>query len=234
MLATQQKAADRNVICVMDRCWPPYHSCGHHMDANWPTSLSDVGNAIYDAFMLPATYTISLLAERAPELAASMGGDTVWPLVLALLLWALMALVALKIVGIGQNAYRVANAWIRTLGFRLSIALRSRKTTMVRKLGQLLSRRRSASTTPEVDFDDLDLAVLHAAAGLGPGMATSASDLAERFGMRPGRLQNSLDKLKQNAMLDRVIGSTDGFDSYRLSESGTAYVAMWQRQRRVS
>jgi hypothetical protein len=32
-------------------------------------------------------------------------------------------------------------------------------------------------------------------------------------------------------MLDTVIGSTDGYDNFRLSPSGATFVAMWQRQR---
>jgi hypothetical protein len=31
-------------------------------------------------------------------------------------------------------------------------------------------------------------------------------------------------------MLDYVIGSTGGFDNYRLTGSGAAYLAMWRRQ----
>jgi hypothetical protein len=31
-------------------------------------------------------------------------------------------------------------------------------------------------------------------------------------------------------MVDVVIGSTDGFENYRLTDYGAAYLSMWQRQ----
>jgi hypothetical protein len=31
-------------------------------------------------------------------------------------------------------------------------------------------------------------------------------------------------------MVDIVIGSTDGFDNYRLTPSGETFVSIWQRQ----
>jgi DNA-binding MarR family transcriptional regulator len=64
----------------------------------------------------------------------------------------------------------------------------------------------------------------------GPGFALSAPDFAERFSLRPAQVQRSLDKLYTNSMINTVIGSTDGFDNYRLTDSGTAFVAMWERQ----
>ncbi len=84
---------------------------------------------------------------------------------------------------------------------------------------------------PGIDFDDLDLAVLRSAAAGGPGMATSAPEVAEQFKLRPSQVQRSVDKLRRNKMLDVVIGTTDGYENVRLSPSGATFVAMWQRQR---
>jgi len=81
-----------------------------------------------------------------------------------------------------------------------------------------------------VEFDRLDLAIMKSAAAKGPGFALSAPELAEQFSLRPAVVQRSLDKLCSNAMINIVIGSTDGYDNYRLTDSGSAFVAMWERQ----
>ena len=81
-----------------------------------------------------------------------------------------------------------------------------------------------------VEFDDLDLAVLRQASALGPGLALSAPELAEQFTLRPAQVQRSLEKLSRNKMLDYVIGSTDGYDNYRMTDYGAAFLAMYQRQ----
>ena len=81
-----------------------------------------------------------------------------------------------------------------------------------------------------IEFDDLDLAVLRSATMQGAGFAMSAPELAEQFRMRPAQVQRSLNKLSKNKMLAYVIGSTDGFDNYRLTDSGAAFFSMWERQ----
>ncbi len=79
-------------------------------------------------------------------------------------------------------------------------------------------------------FDDLDLAVLRNSAAAGGGFVISAPDLAEQLTMRPAQAQRRLDKLRNYRMVDVVIGSTDGFDNYRLTQSGAAFLAMLQRR----
>jgi RIO-like serine/threonine protein kinase len=81
-----------------------------------------------------------------------------------------------------------------------------------------------------IEFDDLDMAVLRSVSMKGPGFAFSAPDLASRFRLRPSQVQRSLEKLDRNKMLASVIGSTDGYDNYRLTNHGIAYLAMFQRQ----
>jgi len=102
---------------------------------------------------------------------------------------------------------------------------------LVLKLRELYPRRASSSiiAAPMVEFDDLDLAVLRSAAARGPGFTTSAPEIADQLPLRPSQIQRSLDKLNKNKMLESVIGSTDGFDNYRLSQLGTAFVAQWQQ-----
>ena len=103
---------------------------------------------------------------------------------------------------------------------------------VVCRLREFVPRRRDdgLDAVPEIDFDDLDLTVLRTAAASGPGMATSAPEVAEKFKLRPSQVQRSVDKLRRNNMLDAVIGTTDGYENFRLSPSGATFVAMWQRQ----
>lgn len=80
-------------------------------------------------------------------------------------------------------------------------------------------------------FDDFDFTVLQAAANRGPGFTTSAPELASQYGLRPSQFQESLLRLQNSKMITSVIGSTDGFDNYRLTDYGAAYIRMWdQRQ----
>jgi len=61
-------------------------------------------------------------------------------------------------------------------------------------------------------------------------LATRTCKIAEQLPLLPSKIQQSLDKLRRNTMLDSSIGSTDGFDNYRLTEAGATYVSIWQRQ----
>jgi len=71
---------------------------------------------------------------------------------------------------------------------------------------------------------------LHIIAGdRGPGFTTSAPELASNFGLRPAQFQKSLSNLQSSKMISTVIGSTDGFDNYRLTDYGAAYMKMWER-----
>jgi DNA-binding MarR family transcriptional regulator len=121
----------------------------------------------------------------------------------------------------------------RAIAFRVSLTTRIFKTALTRTLRRLIpGRSNRALTTSEVEFDDLDLAVLRSTAMLGPGHMTSAPELADQLQLRPGLIQGSLDKLSDNKMLDYVISPSDGFETYRLSQSGAYYMAMWLRQER--
>jgi len=65
---------------------------------------------------------------------------------------------------------------------------------------------------------------------LAPGFALSAPELAGQLTMRPAQVQRSLDKLRKYELVDSLIGSTDGFDNYRLTQSGAFFLADWQRR----
>jgi hypothetical protein len=204
------------------------------------TTLRQVGNTIYDVVVLPANFLLSEFAAHAPGVAAKLGavGDDqsdVLPLFLSMLIWVSLAIVVTKIVKLGQNLLRIVSATIRSMSFRISLAIRNLKTRLMCGLRRLIPRRsKSVATASELEFDELDLAVLRFTVRLGPGFATSARELAEQLPLRPAQIQRSLDKLRNNEMLDHVIGSTDGFETYRLSKSGAYFMAMWQRKRRNS
>ena len=84
------------------------------------------------------------------------------------------------------------------------------------------------------EFDNVDIAVLRTFFKQGPGMATSAPELAEQLRLRPAQIQHRLDNLMHNHMVRSVIGTTDGFENYRLTDSGLAFITMMQRQARVT
>jgi hypothetical protein len=207
------------------------------MITNWLANLHDLGKVIYDAFLLPGDFILSQFVAHAPTLALRLGiGSEVdglmLPAVLSLLTWLLLVVVAWKFVRLLQNVARIVNAAIRTICFRTSNGIRSVKTKLVCKFRQQIPRRGSSrvDTVPEVQFDNLDLAVLRTSAALAPGFALSAPELAGQLTMRPEQVQRSLDKLRKYELVDSVIGSTDGFDNYRLTQSGAFFLAVWKRR----
>ncbi len=204
------------------------------------TILRQFGNAAYNIFVLPGDFLLSQFAAHAPRVAAKLGfvGDDqsdMLLVVLSLLIWFLLAVVVMKILRLWQNFVRISSAMIKTISFRISLATRNLKTRFMCSLRRLIPRHSNrVDAVAEVEFDDLDLAVLRSTAACGPGFTTSAAELADQFPLRPTQIQRSLDKLSSNKMLDRATGSTDGFETYRLSQSGAFFMAMWQRKERGS
>jgi hypothetical protein len=200
-------------------------------------TLEQFGNTLYEAFVSPGVFLLSHFAAQVPTLAETLGvvdkQSGILPLILSLAVWFLLAVVAIKILQLWQNLLRIVTATCKAITFRVSLAKRNFRTALTRTLRRLIpGQSNRAVTTLEVEFDDLDLAVLRSTARLGPGFTTSAPELAGQLQLRPGMIQGSLDKLSNNKMLDCVIGSSDGFETYRLSQSGAYYMAMWLRQER--
>ncbi len=188
-------------------------------------------------FTLPGEYAINQLALHAPGLASLLGvteagASITFTIVLSLLIWVLACVSFWGSVRLVQNLYRITGALVRTMWYRVTQAVGSLKTRLVCNFRQLFPLRHSdgQKTTPEVEFDDFDFTVLQAAANRGPGFTTSAPDLASQFGLRPSQVHKSLHKLHGSRMIATVIGSTDGFDNYRLTDYGAAYIEMWERQ----
>lgn len=188
-------------------------------------TLRELGDTIYGVFVMPGELVLSALG------IISNDQSLVMLIIVSLTTWFLIAVAGLMILKLGQNMARIVGALIRTVIYQVSLAIGNVKTKLVLKLRELLPRKvsRNIETIPMVEFDDLDFAVLRSAAARGPGFTTSAPEIADEIPLRPAQIQRSLDKLRKNKVLEYVIGSTDGFDNYRLSQMGTAIVASWQR-----
>jgi len=197
---------------------------------NWLSSIREI-------YLVPGDFVLSKFAELAPLTAASWGianseDSIVAAAVLSGIFWLLMTFIAWRLYRYSSSLLRNTVALYHTAWFRGRQAAGSLKTRLLCRLREFVPRRRDdgIDTVPEIDFDDLDLAVLRTAAARGPGLATSAPEIAEKFKLRPSEVQRSVDKLRRNRMLDTVIGNTDGYDNFRLSPSGATFVAMWQRR----
>ncbi|HSM29135.1 MAG TPA: AsnC family protein [Woeseiaceae bacterium] len=207
---------------------------------NWLSSLRQFGLLVREIYFAPGDFVLSKFAELAPLTAANWGvtgnGDSLMAAaVISGIFWLLMSLVAWRLYRYGRSLVRNLVALMHTAWYRIREAAGSLKTLIVCRLREFVPSRRDdgIDAVPEIDFDDLDLAVLRSAAARGPGLAMSAPEIAEKFKLRPSEVQRSIDKLRRNRMLDTVIGSTDGYGNFRLSPSGATFVAMWQRQHEI-
>ena len=111
---------------------------------------------------------------------------------------------------------------LRTIWFR-------QKTKKACRNSPANSARDASDAADEIEFDQLDLAVLSSAMTQAPGLALAAPDLSEQLKLPPARIQRSLNKLSTNMMLEHSFGTVDEYASYRITEAGTAFLALWQR-----
>lgn len=205
------------------------------MIERWLTILQHAGDAIYGAFVWPGDYLLSHLSTLAPEFTASLATQGVGAsvvIVLAAIYWVLVFLAAAKTIKLCRHVARIIRESVRMITFRIALSVHNVRTRLQHGLRRSLSRRKSLASTdsPSVEFDKLDLDILKAAVARGPGFALSAPELAEEFALRPAQVQRGLDKLCKCSMMDTVIGSTEGFGNYRLTQAGTEFMAMWERQ----
>jgi hypothetical protein len=198
--------------------------------------MRDTGNAIYNAFAWPGEYALLHLGNLAPDFAAYMStptNHTTAMVILSLIYWYLVVVVATILVRAYCDLARTVTAAAQTVAFRIILEVGNAKTRMTCRLRQRFQWGEKAQDeeTPTVEFDRLDLAILKAAVVKGPGFALSAPELAEQFSLRPAQIQRSLNKLCSNAMIRTVLGSTEGFDNYCLTDSGNTFVGMWAQQK---
>ena len=207
------------------------------MISNWLSALREIPALVPEVYLAPGDFVLSTFAELAPLTAAEWGvagnGDSIMAAaIISTIFWLLSSIVAWRLYRYGRSLTRNLVALTHTAWYRSWQAAGGLKTRIICRLREFAPSRTDdgIDAVPEIDFDDLDLAILRSAAARGPGLATSAPDIAEKFRLRPSEVQRSVDKLHRNRMLETVIGSTDGYDNFRLSTYGATFVAMWQRQ----
>ena len=196
--------------------------------------LGGIAEAISRAFLLPGEVLLSAIAWIAPRWAEILSfgtGGTVVVFVLALLSWTAVLIIGLYLVRLAKNFAWQVSARFRTLVWRIKLALGSLKTMLLWKYRQFFPHTSAQSHhVAQTEFDQVDIDLLRSVSSRGPGVALSAPDLAEEVAMRPSQVQQRLDNLARNNMLRSVIGSSDGYEIYRLTDSGSAFIEMWNRQ----
>ena len=199
-------------------------------------SLQAFGLAVYEAFAAPGLFVLEQTLLHAPGVAKFLQFDSLYAptlavFLLSLLYWFLFAVLLMLVYRLCSYVVWQISAIIHSVWYRLSRYARGIKTSIVLRFREWLPRHREVvQEVPMIEFDRLDIAVLRSASAIPPGLALSAPDLAERFRLRPSQVQRSLEKLSHNKMLARVIGTTDGYENFRVTDSGVAFLAMWQRQ----
>ena len=189
-------------------------------------------------FTMPGIYLLEALTVHAPGISALLGianpSDSIaLVIVLSALAWGFAVIACWGIVMLARNFYRISEAIIRTLWHRSMQSAGNVRTWVICRYKSLSPKKTEPSpeVTPQISFDDFDFTVLRAAAERGPGFSTSAAELADKYSLRPSQFERSLGKLNSNKMLATVIGSTDGFDNYRLTDYGAAYLQMWEQRK---
>ena len=189
-------------------------------------------------FTIPGIYLLEALTVHAPGIAALLGiskppDAIVLVIVLSALAWIFAVIACWGIVMFARNFYRISEAMVRTLLYRVTQSAGNVRTWIICRYRRFLPKQteHSPEVTPQISFDDFDFTVLRAAAERGPGFSTSASELADKYSLLPSQFEKSLGKLSSNKMLDTVLGSTDGFDNYRLTDYGAAYLQMWEQRK---
>ena len=207
------------------------------MIQTWLTSLKNLSIALRDMFLAPGDFLLAQYLQHAPLSAARAGiahdADTlVLSSVVSLFFWLIVLFALWRVVRLCGDFIRTVGAVLLTIRYKIGYVVGGWKTRFVIRFRERFPPREQSGieAVPEIDFDDLDLAVLQTAAAGGPAFALSAPELAEKFRMRPAQVQKSLERLRKNRMVDIVIGSTDGFQNYRLTPTGETFVSIWQRQ----
>lgn len=180
------------------------------------------------AVLRPGEAIAAWLNQHAPALSSWLSElfQDHLTLVLSAAGWLVLTVIGYALMRSGQKAFLAG----RTLVTRLrisSIAFISylKSGTLARLPGVLASGSSQGVSHEEIELSDLDLAVLRMSATLPPGYAISVVELAERLRERPSQVERSLIRLRRHQLVDPLLGSTDGFNDYRLTDSGTWFVS---------
>lgn len=195
--------------------------------------LASVFDTVYLVFMTPGEWLASKTIEHAPSLAASLGisageSSVLAPLVLSILSWMIIALLGRRLLYTLRGLLKAIGVMIMRVKFRTLIALHSFTTTLGLESLMWWKDAEPEVESSKLSLNRLDLMVLKLAKAAGPGFALSAPELSDRMNLRTAQIQECLDKLSQNDLLDFTRGTTDGYENYRLNETGAYILTMWQ------
>jgi DNA-binding MarR family transcriptional regulator len=198
------------------------------------STLAVLANAVFRGLMLPGDFLLSAFAWIAPQSAEMLTngtGKAVVMFVLTLVGWTIIVVIGLLISRVCRGLARQFGSMFRILLWNAKMFMGNLKTKMLWKYREYFAHKTTQTeTVSQEQFDDMDIAVLASLSRKGSGKASSAPELAEKYKLRPAQVQDRLDRLAMNHLLHSVIGSTDGYDKYRLTESGLALLAMCERQ----
>ena len=198
------------------------------------TSLAAVANGIIRGFLLPGDFLLSALSWAAPEFVKILTigtGKPVVTFVLALVGWTIILVIGLLISKICRGLVRQINAMFRILLWQTKMLMGSLKTRLLWKYREFFGHpSEQAETVAQAQFDDMDIAVLASMSRSGPGAASSAARLAQKYKLQPAQVQKRLDRLTDNQLLRSVSSSKGKHDDYKLTDSGLALLAMCEQQ----
>lgn len=206
------------------------------MDRLLEILMSGVETA-YAVFMTPGEWLVSILIGHAPSFAASIGISNdqsagLAALILTILSWLIAALFIRKLLYPLRRLANAIVAVINRLRYRTFIALHGYGTKLADGFESLTgsSDPDEAQAEEKFSLNRLDMIILHLAKTGGPGFTLSATELAARLNLRPDQIQQSLDKLGRNKLLDFALGTTDGYETYRLNQAGSYILTAYQQQ----
>ena len=190
----------------------------------------------YVVVMAPGAWLASKIFEHAPSLAASLGisadgNAVVGPIILTLLSWTIVALLLRRLLYPLRSLIKAFGFMIMRIKYRTLIALHGFKT-MFASDPNSVDRPRNADgkeQAEEFKLSRLDLIVLNLAKTLGPGYSLSAGELANRFNLHPNQTQECLEKLSRHSLIDHTKVVTDGYENYRLTDTGSYVLTMWEQ-----
>ena len=204
------------------------------MNTDWFTSAKESLASLSEALLYPGAKASSFLIKAAPDLAVAVGltgivPTTVFALLLAALFWFVVGMFVLKFVRLCSDILRMIESALKVVVFRCRMFAHHFRNGLMVRLGLVVPDGQIIvqEDGQGVDLDEIDIEILKTTGSFGPGFAVSAPELAQQFNMRPSQLQRRLDRLRRFKFLDYVLGTTDGYDNYRLAGAGAAFVNMW-------
>lgn len=192
------------------------------MNKAWLTFMKEIGDSLRETVLLPGDLLIPALMPGLEIIGYS--NELLLSVSLSIVFWLLLLAAAWKVV-------KFVRSTIRGIGIAVRSRLFLTKTRLTRRRGLLIPYKHGGKRDPEteVEFNELDLAVLSSAAALAQGFELSAPDLATNLKLQRTKVQGSLEKLATNMMLEQAFGTTDDYENYRLTPAGAAFLSMWQR-----